>query len=233
MLFTFLLFSAVGFSQETYYSTNGKNRLTKAELDQAMAAKKTVLETVMEGDITIELEVTRTEEKADSVIRYVKFNVNSNIGVKGPKLNSMDKPFPEMELVNLKGESVDLEMLKGKPTLINFWFTTCAPCIAEMPILNTLYEQYQDEFNFLAITFESGAKVEKFLQKHPFSFPHIVGAQDLTDKLELTAYPTNVILDKNGVIRHAEGGIPYLFDEKGNKSMGDGQDLIEMLQALK
>ena len=57
------------------------------------------------------------------------------------------------------------------------WFTSCALCIEEMPVLNELKSKYGEKFNFLSITFDSESKVKKFLEKHKFEFTHIVKIQ--------------------------------------------------------
>ena len=58
--------------------------------------------------------------------------------------------------------SFSSDQLIGKPTMINFWFTRCAPCIDEMPVLNKIKEKYKDDFNFIAITYEKKEDVEKY-----------------------------------------------------------------------
>ncbi|MCT2398306.1 TlpA family protein disulfide reductase [Novosphingobium mangrovi (ex Huang et al. 2023)] len=52
--------------------------------------------------------------------------------------------LPDITLVDDTGETLDLSSLRGKPLLINLWATWCAPCIAEMPTLDTLIGQEKD-----------------------------------------------------------------------------------------
>ncbi|MFW5890545.1 MAG: TlpA family protein disulfide reductase, partial [Marinilabiliaceae bacterium] len=47
------------------------------------------------------------------------------------------------ELTN--GEHVTLEKFQGRPVFLNFWATWCPPCIAEMPSIQELYDDYKDE----------------------------------------------------------------------------------------
>ena len=53
-----------------------------------------------------------------------------------------NKEFPKFDLNTLMDKNFNSEQLKGKPTMINFWFTRCAPCIDEMPVLNKIKEKY-------------------------------------------------------------------------------------------
>ena len=52
--------------------------------------------------------------------------------------------YPAFKVVTLSGDTVTEKELRGKVTLINFWFESCAPCMAEMPALNDLYLKYQN-----------------------------------------------------------------------------------------
>lgn len=49
---------------------------------------------------------------------------------------------PDFTLETLTGEKVTLSDLKGKKVILNFWATWCPPCRAEMPHLQTYYEDY-------------------------------------------------------------------------------------------
>lgn len=58
-------------------------------------------------------------------------------------------PAYDFSLNDLDGNSIRLSDLEGRPVIINFWATWCAPCLVEMPELQAAYERYQD--NDLAI----------------------------------------------------------------------------------
>ena len=50
----------------------------------------------------------------------------------------LNKPAPDFTLKDLTGKKWRLSQLKGKTVVLNFWFTTCPPCIQEIPDLNEL-----------------------------------------------------------------------------------------------
>lgn len=117
--------------------------------------------------------------------------------------------------------------------MINFWFTKCAPCIDEMPILNKIAEKFKNDFNFIAITYENEKDVKKFLKKHPFNFKHLIDAKEFTDFLGMKAYPMNLFLDKNGVLKYVKGGVPYESKEGEELKIGEGNEIIEIIEKLK
>jgi thiol-disulfide isomerase/thioredoxin len=140
--------------------------------------------------------------------------------------------FPVSSLVTLDNKPITINDLKGKPTLINFWFANCKPCIEEMPVLNKIKEQFKDRVNFVAITYETKEKVLDFLKKYNYTFTQIAGARKFIDKLKMNSYPVNVFLDKNGIAKEIENGIPYEMNDKEEAILGDGKNFIEILEEL-
>ena len=51
------------------------------------------------------------------------------------------KTSPDISLMTIKGEEIQLASLRGKPLLVTFWATTCPGCIKEMPHLIELYDE--------------------------------------------------------------------------------------------
>ena len=59
---------------------------------------------------------------------------------------------PRVALYDAEGNSVSLPDLIDKPTILNFWASTCNPCASEMPHFQAVYEELGDEYNFVFIT---------------------------------------------------------------------------------
>lgn len=119
----------------------------------------------------------------------------------------VDGDLPNFRLTNLEGNIVDSETLKGKPTIINFWFTTCAPCIEEIPLLNQIESEYKKEVNFVAITFQDSNTVSPFLENMDFNFLHLVNSKEYLKTFGFFAYPKILILNKNLRIIKIENGL--------------------------
>lgn len=100
------------------------------------------------------------------------------------------------EYEDINGNLLKSELLKGKVIVLNFWSTTCGPCIKEMPHLNKLVEKMKDkDIVFIAPAFYSSINnLNSFLQKHPFAYNIIALNADDYNILEL---PTHIIIDRN------------------------------------
>lgn len=116
--------------------------------------------------------------------------------------------FPIEHYKNDKGKNFSANELEGKVSLINFWSTTCVPCIEELPYLNKIQETFGTKLHFIAITHDPKEKVDRFLTGHEFNFIHI------TDSLkELQSYfspirnPITFIVDKKGNVQEITGNI--------------------------
>src|SRR3954465_8099197 len=77
-------------------------------------------------------------------------------------------PAPTAEFEDPDGEAVSFAVFQGKPLLVNFWATWCAPCVAEMPTLDALAGSEKDRLQVLALSQDADGrgKVEPFFT-HP------------------------------------------------------------------
>lgn len=121
--------------------------------------------------------------------------------------NLIGKPLSIKSLETINGEILTIKDLTGKPSIVNFWHTGCGPCIREMPILNELSKEYEGKVNFIAITFETKEKVDKFLTKRDFDFLQTINAADFMNSIQFREFPKTFYLDKNGIVTKIEGAI--------------------------
>jgi peroxiredoxin len=111
------------------------------------------------------------------------------------------KEIPDFEAQTIKGKKVSSVKLKGDVVVLNFWFTTCPPCVAEMPAFNKLVTEYKHKnVKFLGVTFDDKETVKKFLLKRSFNVTIIPGADSLENLFGLLDHPLTLIIDKAGRI---------------------------------
>ncbi|GAA4273770.1 TlpA disulfide reductase family protein [Aquimarina gracilis] len=128
--------------------------------------------------------------------------------------------FPDFDLVTTAGLRLNQRNLKGKITVVNFWFTTCGPCVKEIPSLNYLMQKYKDEpIEFLAFTFNKNNEVRKFLKENDFSYKQLPDARKIIKELKITIYPTHMVLDKNGIIQEVILGWKEDVDKKNTATI--------------
>ncbi len=136
---------------------------------------------------------------------------------------------PDFTLKTLDGGEVTLSDLEGKVVLVDFWSTTCDPCLAEMPELVKLYEEKKSQgFEILAVTIdgpETAAKVPSTVKKNKMSFPILLDedteAMDrYNPKGEL---PFTAVIDKQGHIVMKRAGYQP-GDEASWKTLVDAVD---------
>lgn len=125
-------------------------------------------------------------------------------------------PFVDFNLIDLEMNEFTEKQLVGKVTLINFWFESCAPCVAEFADLNDLYENIKDNpyFQFLSITTDSPEMAKVSKKKYKLPYPIYTASRKECDRLiPYLGFPTTIITDKQGKIRFMKGG-GYLEREK-------------------
>ncbi len=104
------------------------------------------------------------------------------------------------QLVDLEGSSINFSKSEGKVTLINFWATWCPPCIAEMPSMQNLYNEYGDKVDFYFVSLEDAEILQRFIQKKGYRLPIYIPKEQLPDALETNSFPTTYLISKKGEI---------------------------------
>jgi thiol-disulfide isomerase/thioredoxin len=104
----------------------------------------------------------------------------------------------DLVMVDIDDNQHDLESIGNKIIVIDFWFTTCAPCIKEMPELNKLKEEYgTNNVAWFGVTYDDNEKVNRLLSKVQFDFTIVPNSQHLVDRFGIKFFPTTLIIDEN------------------------------------
>lgn len=125
-------------------------------------------------------------------------------------------------LIDLEGNPINLESKRGEVLLINFWATWCPPCVAELPSLAKLHDDYGDRVKFILVTNEKPEKVNKFLENKKYELPVYFGASQAPEVLFSRSIPATYIINKSGKI---------VVDEKGatNWNSSSTRELLDKL----
>ena len=166
-------------------------------------------------DGKMEIRIIPLEGKS-TAIEGVNAENEGGMSVKDSKWRNalIGKEMPDFLLTDMKGVSVSKKSLKGKVTVFNFWFTTCSPCIKEMPALNQLIEKFQGKgVQFIAPSLNNKEIIKDFLKANSFKFRILPNAKKWVDEFGVTVFPTSIVVDKNGIISEVLIGYAGNLDE--------------------
>lgn len=115
---------------------------------------------------------------------------------------------PDFTLATLDGGQIRLADLKGKPVVIAFWTTGCSACIYQMPFLVTANDELDNEVEFVSIDMgESSYQVQTAVDYYGFSLPVALDSDEaVSTSYNIIYTPTNIIIDKHGIIRYIRKG---------------------------
>ncbi len=197
LLATFMMMPSV-FSQSIslndsniiYKNQDGKV-LTKPEVQELMKGVFSIRQDIANGQKTITIIPSGKDERA---VQDAKTEAYIS--------SLLNKPLKEFKLSDLAQKKWNSKELKGKVVVINFWFTTCKPCILEMPHLNKLVEDNKmNPVVFLAPAPENETQITKFLKRYSFDYTILPASLSYITALNVENFPTHLVVDKKGIIR--------------------------------
>lgn len=108
------------------------------------------------------------------------------------------------------GEVIDIANSKGKVIFLNFWAEWCPPCIAEMPSIAALAEQFKGEKDFLFLMANVDGELESseaYFAKKGYPLPAFIPAGTIPKDIFQGTLPTTIIINKKGEIIYQHEGI--------------------------
>src|SRR5690625_1408998 len=139
------------------------------------------------------------------LLAAVVFALVSNFN-KDKALYKVGDKAPDFELVQINEnnelEKIRLSDLKGKGVMLNFWATYCKPCEQEMPYMESLYPEYKDDIEIVAVSLDASELViHQFIDKYDLSFPVLHDTKtEVMDLYSVGPIPSTFFINPEGEI---------------------------------
>jgi thiol-disulfide isomerase/thioredoxin len=110
---------------------------------------------------------------------------------------------------DLEGNEVSIDRFEGKVVLIDFWETWCGPCLQVFPAMDKLRDEYENDFEVLAVTVGLSDTVEdavNFANENDYDFNFLIDSNNIFDQLGASGIPFKVLVNPNGELIKIEMG---------------------------
>jgi len=171
-----------------------------------LSGRKTLLDTIHSkavGDV-VELRIGRGEKV---------FSQKMALSPKPEDMRSITKmlvgsPAPALDGKYYSGDAGMLAKNRGKVVVLDFWATWCGPCRMTIPGLDAVYKKYRGKgLEVIGISSENLEDLKAFQASAKLDYPLFNDVSRLTTgHYQAFAYPTLVVIDKQGVIERVEVG---------------------------
>lgn len=121
---------------------------------------------------------------------------------------------PDFTVQDADGNSVSLSDFKGEPVVLNFWASWCAPCKAEMPDYEEMYQEYGPKgVVFMMVNLTDGDRetidtAKKFLSDNHYTFPVYFDTKfSASDAYGISGIPNSIFIDRDGNVASTHEGM--------------------------
>ncbi|WP_083322134.1 TlpA family protein disulfide reductase [Hymenobacter lapidarius] len=196
-----------------------RNRYTYLVLDEATKRPKMV-RTVSQkaggqSSIIKILSETRVNNPLDEQVlaskSFLTTHTAAPVVAEEPRkaLALVGKPAPAFKLVNFAKAPVQLSSYRGKTVLLDFWTTSCSPCIAAMPEIQHLQDEYAKQgFVVLGVLMDpkSAERAQGIMKRQRARYATVLGSEAVEAAYQLNSFPRYVLIGKNGKVVLDESG---------------------------
>lgn len=136
--------------------------------------------------------------------------------------NVSSMKLSQIDLVDLDGNPVNLEELKGKPIFLNFWATWCPPCRQEKPAMERARQILEKEgFQFVMVSQEKIDIIKRFHEAKPYGFKYLK-TNDNIKLLGVFEIPQTYVYNSDGEV---------VFEHTGMMNW-DSEETLSMLREV-
>ena len=111
--------------------------------------------------------------------------------------------------IDTTGQEVYVADFKGKVLLVDFWETWCSPCLAVFPAMDSLRQEYPEDFEVLTVNLQSADNpqdVKAFIEENGYDFNYSLDVNGVSDEVITMGIPFKIFFDPDGHLIKAEVG---------------------------
>jgi peroxiredoxin len=117
---------------------------------------------------------------------------------------------PDWTLTNASGQPVSLQSLRGKLVMLDFWYTTCGPCVLAMPTIQKLHERFKERgvavYGINPWAHDSADAI-RLMAKRGYTYGLVLGSEEVAKAYNVSGYPTFYLIGDDGTIIY--NGVGY------------------------
>lgn len=171
------------------------------------SAKNALIAVVLLAFIALGCSVEKTEDSEAKAAELPDTEVASN------QLSTDEYPdAPDFKLRDLSGTEIELSDFKGKMVILNFWATWCAPCRYEIPLLVSLYKEFNKKgLEIIGVSVDDGGieLVKEFSEKYKINYPVLMYNREVIYSYGgINSIPTTFIITRGGKVVNLFVGNP-------------------------
>lgn len=216
----------------TYYNVRLSQDFIGLDIDSIKIDKATFLNKLMaENVVAFKTKILQGQ----SVYQLFKFNSNdesikatikqmASTEIAHFKMEGIE--IPEFNFTDLNGKEYNKSSTKGNIVILKCWFIHCVACVKEFPELNKLVDEYhgRNDILFVSLALDSKEDLLKFLETKNFKYATVPEMKNfMSNKLNITEYPTHLLIDRNGkimkVVNRIDDLVPFLKNQAGKNTL--------------
>jgi thiol-disulfide isomerase/thioredoxin len=144
------------------------------------------------------------QARYDALVQKIAADPQPEVAALTAKLAALKTQPLELKFTAVDGREVDLDKLRDKVVLIDFWATWCGPCVEEVPNVVAAWHKYMGQgFTIVGISLDQDkSALDRFTKDHGMDWPQYFDGLGWKNKIavsyDINSIPTMWLLDKQG-----------------------------------